>query len=376
MNNFRYCEIYDKKEISELTQGLDFRLPEYRREVFLRFYEFHLKYRSHPGAVYYVIPYLIKKYNLTKEQQYWLAFLNGCTQNICTTWFIFLNFPNFNGLNIEDIEYWHKENWKLLQYDIDKRYAKGHLVEQIFNYKKNLGELTQEEFFEFSLCSFTDKYKNFWRVWDIVIKNFYLFGRLSTFSYLEYLKIIGLNIDCPDLFLEDLSGSKSHRNGIIKVCGRDDLDWCKDNPTLVKHNGWVVANAIVEGNSILEEAKLRFKDKEFLNDVNYFTLESTLCCYKSWFRHNRRYPNVYNDIFYNRIKKVESLNIPDVDFSIFWTCRKDNLPTYLRLEDNKNDPGLVPIKQNWFRETGEVIMMDKEWDCFKNNFNNKYYDKF
>ena len=32
----RYCDLHRKKEIKELTSGMDFRLPEYRREVFLR----------------------------------------------------------------------------------------------------------------------------------------------------------------------------------------------------------------------------------------------------------------------------------------------------------------------------------------------------
>ena len=43
---------FSKKEESKLVEGLDFRLPKYRREVFLRFYEFHDKYKGHAGAVY------------------------------------------------------------------------------------------------------------------------------------------------------------------------------------------------------------------------------------------------------------------------------------------------------------------------------------
>jgi len=27
------------------------------------------------------------------------------------------------------------------------------------------------------------------------------------------------------------------------------------------------------------------------------------------------------------------------------------------------------MKQDHYRNTGQVIMMDKEWDCFKNNYN-------
>lgn len=365
----RYCEINGEQEISELKQGFDFRLPKYRREVFLKFYEFHLKYKSHPGAVYYVIPYLQKKLGMTKEQSYWFCFINGCTQNPCTSYVIFSNFPNFGGIDEVELEKWHWNNWKKLDYDIDRRYQKGHFVEMFINYRKILGSKTQVQYFEEYLCNSDNVFENFNRVWEEVFNKFFMFGRLSTFSYLEYLKIIGLNIDCPDLFLDDLSGSKSHRNGILKVCGRDDLDWHSSNGNITTHCKEIVEFVEKEGELLLEEAQYRLIDKPYFKDVNYFTLESTLCCYKSWHRKNRRYPNVYNDMFYNRIKKAESIWVSEIDFSIFWECRKDNLPINLRLEDCIDDVGLNPIKQNWYRETGQVIMMDKDFECFKNDYN-------
>ena len=52
----RYCEENNIPEVTDLKAGMDFRKPEYRREVFLRFYEFHLKYRAHAGGVYQFIP--------------------------------------------------------------------------------------------------------------------------------------------------------------------------------------------------------------------------------------------------------------------------------------------------------------------------------
>ena len=50
----RRCALDGEAEVSALRAGLDFRLPRYRREVFLRFYEFHLRHRAHPGCVYYL----------------------------------------------------------------------------------------------------------------------------------------------------------------------------------------------------------------------------------------------------------------------------------------------------------------------------------
>ncbi|HBY67243.1 MAG TPA: hypothetical protein DEG69_05435, partial [Flavobacteriaceae bacterium] len=58
------------------------------------------------------------------------------------------------------------------------------------------------------------------------------------------------------------------------------------------------------------------------------------------------------------------------EFDMFWSYRKQRLPVELRLEDNSWDVGLKPLKQNWFRGTGQVLMIDNYYTCFKND----YYD--
>ena len=62
-------------------------------------------------------------------------------------------------------------------------------------------------------------------------------------------------------------------------------------------------------------------------------------------------------MFYERIKKAESIWVKE-DFSIFWQAREKYLPQELRLEDNILDKGLCREKQNYYRKTGEVIMME------------------
>lgn len=384
MEFVRYCDLHGIPEVKDLKEGMDFRKPEYRREVFLNFYEYHLKYKSHPGAVYYVMPYLAEKYNWDFETKLWFAFINGATQNPLTSWVIFQHFPVFSEINLEDMEKWHRAYWKNLDYDIDRRYQKGHFVEMVENYVELLDGKTQSEYFN-DICNSDDVYENFNKLWDVVFNEFFMYGRLSTFSYTEYLKIMGLNIDCGDLFIFDKSGSKSHRNGLCIVLGRDEFDVRKDNENLPQefekgHTKEIMIWLEKEGELLLEEAKERFKGTDFFEDVNYFTLESTLCCYKSWHRKNRRYPNVYNDMFYDRIKKAElrdwyEIDGMDIDFSDFWDARKAYLPEHMRIEDNPNDPGLVKVKQNWYRFTGQVPMMDKEFRHFKNDFFETYVQR-
>ncbi len=365
-----YQELKNETEIKKLTTGADYRDPKYRKEVFMKFYEFHLKYASHPGCVYYLMPYIVDSLNLDTESKYWLAYINGVTQNLCTSLVILKNFPDYKSLDLNHLENWHSKNWRLLDYDTDRRYQKGHLVKMIKNYKEVVGE---------SQVKYFNRFFTFDDLWEEVINKFFMFGRLSTFSYLEYIRIMGKYIEPNHLFLDDYTGSMSHRNGLLKVIGRDDLDQHKSNPMWNGkdkiHTPDIIEGCKVLGEELLDNAKSRFQGRTFYGDVNYFTLESTLCTYKSWFRKNRRYPNVYNDMFYLRIKKAEEnwKHKPKIleELKIFWKARKHYLPTHLRVEDSQYDPGLCPVKQNHFRETGEVLMMGEDFPEFKNNFFNK-----
>lgn len=379
----RWSELNNEVEVSQLEKGMDFREPRYRREVFLRFYEFHLKHRSHPGGVYFAMPWIANKFGFDFEQKLWMAFINGCSQNIVTTWKIFQNFPSIKNLDLDSLNDWWNSNHTKFKsgsgWDSDRKYhkiGKTGLVESVASYKKQLDkfssqqEMFESKFYELHGCGgIGTPYKNFDAVWDFVRKDFLSFGRLSTFSYLEYLRIQGLKIECSSLFLDDIGGSRSHRNGLCKVLGRDDLDWWdhkeSHNPNFGGYEKETIAWLVTEAEILLEEAKIKIRHK----DVNYFTMESAFCTYKSWHRPNRRYPNVYMDMMHDRIRYAESQWGPE--FDIFWEMRKECLPSNLLLEENPADPGVKSDKQNHYRNTGQVIMMDKEWDCFENDFNNR-----
>ncbi len=379
----RWSELNNEEESDDLKPGLDFRNPKYRREVFLRFYGFHLKYKSHPGGVYFAFPYIQKYYNLDRQTMLWLAFINGCSQNIVSTWIIWLHFPDINKLDLNQLETWFNQNQHHFKvgsgWDLDRKYYKvgrTGFPACVKSYKQNVDKHgSQCKMFD-SVMNTQDPYKNFQNLWEFVRTNFLSFGRLSTFSYLEYLKIIGQNLDCNNLFLEDRQGSKSHRNGLCKVLGRDQLDWwdAKDstNPNFPGYDDKTIEWLKGQADLLLEQAVNRFKNDKSIpqHDINRFTLQSTLCCYKSWHRPNRRYPNIYMDMMYDRIKYAQ--DEWGNKFQIFWDMRKQILPEHLRLEDNPQDPGLNKIKQNHYRLTGQVIMMDQQFECFSNDFNKKF----
>lgn len=354
----RYCVFVKESETTDLSQGDDFRDPIRRRETFLRFYEFHIKYATHPGCVYFLIPYLKRRYGWDDEAAYWFCFLNGLTQNPVTSLLIFRRFPSAASARVGFMRKWFNPNYDRLVFDIDRRYQKSKFLESVAYYQSQINGTTQQKYFNrLAADGFGSTFG--------AVREFANLGRLSTWSYLEYLSIIGLPIEPDNLLLSDMTGSKSHRNGLCRVLGRDDLDWHKTNTVFRgAYTSKILAWLNDESEILLNEARCRVTNSA----CNYFTLESALCCYKSWHRPNRRYPNVYADMLYDRIKIAEE-KWPDEDLRVFWDARRECLPLWLRVEDVLNDPGVSRVKQNYYLEHGCPVMMHRDWECFANAFN-------
>lgn len=350
--------------VQDLKPGMDFRLPEHRREVFLRHYLWGCGFRVWPGGVYYVFPALCAKYGWTPEQALWFAFLNGNTQHPITSLILHQICPDpASAKGVRAMLATYRARYDRLAFDTDRRHWKKSLPEAVESYLRALQPFGGNQLTMWRAAA----EKGFQGVWERAT-SLYGFGRLSAFSYAEYLKIMGVPFDCDDLFLADRSGSRSHRNGLCIVTGRDEFDWHSSNPDFDgRYPPELIEKLEAEAWNLLAEARERAVGEDWYGDVNLFTLESALCTYKSWHRPNRRYPNVYNDMLYDRIRKYEE-RYPGAPTDVFWEIRRLWLPRHLRLEDNPGDPGLSPVKQNWYRTTGQVIMMGHDDPVFWSDF--------
>ena len=322
----------------------DWRLPEHRREAFQRFYSFHLKYRTHPGCVYFLLPHLAQRMyggHPTVQQLAWIVWLNGNTQNPVTTQLILEAAPNPE-------DYWDAiefvdENFTRLEWDTDRRHQKSKFGVATAQWAEAHGRGYA------AAEGWLDAAADGWAgVWKHALSQPYM-GRLSAWSMSEYAKILLPGMpDSSTLLLHDKTGSQSHRNGLALIAGFDSVYWPPEAADLMG----LVPRLEALGESLLQEARERNPGHP---DVGYLTLESALCTYKSWHKPNRRYPNVYADMHHNRIVRAEE-RFGD-RFELQWEARAEALPSHLRLECNPNDPGLSPAKQNHYRETGEPIML-------------------
>lgn len=319
----------------------DWRLPENKEEAFLEFFHFHLRYKSHPGCVYALLPAIAEAYDLDENGRAWLVWLNGNTQNVVTSLLLLEAAPMPHQWR-QAVAFWN-DNFKALEWDTDRRHQKSKFGEATEKWFAGYGEAPHYGWMEAGMYGWDE-------TWDYAFNQPYL-GRLSAWSMIEYARILfGHHIpDAGSWMLHDKSGSKSHRNGIATVKGYDAVYWDEGTPDMLG----IVGDLEAYADSLLARVDHA--------DASRLTMESALCTFKSWHKPNRRYPNVYADMMYNRIKKAEARF--GRTFPLLWEARRAHLPEYLRLEDNPHDPGLSSVKQNWFRETGEIILMHRDWDA-------------
>lgn len=338
-----------------------------RKELFDDWYYTMAKHGMFAGMVYSYYPELVKRKNLTKEQAYWMAFLNSASQNICTVWVIVNNFPNLPTEHdeIERFRQWHADNQKDLAYDTDRRYFRTKLVSELEQYLEMLGGKTQQEFFEETLAD-EDPKKYFRNVYN-ALNSIKGWGRLTTWSATEFYKILGeLPIEWDTFFMNDVNGSKSQRNGYLKSIGRDDLVWDKRQGNEVEgHDGELMYHVEQGAMETVKRLKYKFADEPFYKLIGPETVETAFCSFKNSF-FGRRYVTVYADMSYFRIKKAEE-KWKDIDFSIFWEIRDDKLPRAFALEHNPKDLEIVSKsldkgeKGAFFKNTGIPPMMSVEF---------------
>lgn len=320
----------------------DYRLPENRREYFTALYKMNLEHGVMPGLVYLYMPELARRYNWDAEQKLWFAFLNGLTQNPITSLRLFDQLPGVPpaGAALTNFENWFNAEWDTLQFDTDRRYQKKDTLPAI----KTYAELVKVSGSQQAMLTGT-----YAELWSHVRDSYFSFGRLSSFSYLEYVYLNGFGADCDDLLFSDKSGSKSHRNGMLFLRGNDELVWDKRLPNgqdgnyknLKLMSGFLAS----EADTFLEGFAASYPD---VPNVGRFTMESNLCTFKNHF-FGRRYPGVYADMAQERIEWADARG-QEAYTEIFKDMRSQLLPDWLRAECG----GSSTVKANAavFPETG------------------------
>ncbi len=326
---------------------MDYRLAENRREAFIRWYAWSLKYDDCDPAVW-CTNYLHKRYEHNDEERIWLAWLYGNTYQLPTAWVLKNEFPDFELATVDRMEQWNTANYKRLRYQTDTKWNKGHLPAMFASYQKFIGNKTQREAME-SYYGHNEE-ENFDNLWKSIKSGLHKFGRYSTWFYLQHLKhTAGIRINPTSLMLDDYDGSRSHRNGLLFALAQEhDVDR--------KLTRAEYANLESQAYEILCETEARFP--ELASSIDYFTMETCLCSYKKIFReHHGRYLGYYLDRQAEEIKMAEGDGWYGIDWDVLWQARNETID--LRLD---NDRGIDKDRFSSFLNTGKLENLEWMFD--------------
>ena len=326
---------------------MDYRLAENRKEAFIRWYAWSLKYDDCDPAVW-MTNYLHKRYEHNDEQRLWFAWLYGNTYYAPTSWILLNEFPDFELATVDRMTQWNSTNYKRLRYQTDTKWNKGHLPVMFESYQKFIGNRTQREALESYYGD--NEEANFNSLWKGIKSGLHKFGRYSTWFYLQHLKhTAGILVNPTSLMLDDFDGSRSHRNGLLYAVAQEhDLDR--------KLSAGDYARLESQAKEILEETKSRFP--EIAHVVDFFTMETCLCSFKKIFReHHGRYLGYYLDRQAEEIIQVEKDGWYGIDWDVLWQARNETID--LRLDDKR---GIDKERFSSFLRTGKLENLEWMFD--------------
>jgi len=326
---------------------MDYRLAENRKEAFIRWYAWSLKYDDCDPAVW-MTNYLHKRYEHNDEQRLWFAWLYGNTYYAPTSWILLNEFPDFELATVDRMTQWNSTNYKRLRYQTDTKWNKGHLPVMFESYQKFIGNRTQREALESYYGD--NEEANFNSLWKSIKSGLHKFGRYSTWFYLQHLKhTAGILINPTSLMLDDFDGSRSHRNGLLYAVAQEhDLDR--------KLSAGDYARLESQAREILEETRNRFP--ELAHVVDFFTMETCLCSFKKIFReHHGRYLGYYLDRQAEEIIQVEKDGWYGIDWDVLWQARNETID--LRLDDKR---GIDKERFSSFLRTGKLENLEWMFD--------------
>ena len=323
---------------------MDYRLEQNRREAFIRWYAWSLKYDDCDPAVW-ATNYLNKRFEHNDEQKLWLCWLYGNTYYLPTAWILMNEFPDFELATVDRMTQWNTANYKRLRYQTVTKWNKGHLPEMFASYQKFIGNRSQREAFESYYVGSPEQ--NFESLWDALKGNLHKFGRYSTWFYMQHLKHTGaIDVQPTSLMLDDYDGSRSHRNGLLMAIGQDN-DYDR------KLSRAEYANLESISNGIIDEMVDRFP--ELKDQIDFFTMETCLCSFKKIFRaHHGRYLGYYLDRQAEEIQQCEKDGWYGIDWDVLWQSREETID--LRLDHRR---GIDKDRFSSFMNTGK--MENFEW---------------
>jgi Alpha-glutamyl/putrescinyl thymine pyrophosphorylase clade 2 len=242
-----------------------------------------------------VINELFKRYELSKEQQYWVAFIYTMFYHNASTFLFMQEFPELEKVDLNRLERWYKQNGKHLQFQKDRKAIKldaarlGGIVRCVADYKAMIGpRSTQQDFFERFLEE--NDQAGLWKALNSVT----YIKRHAALAWWETL-VRCVDVPLGDQNLDDIlfhKSAKSSYEGLKYATG-------KDNPTRSDYD------------------KLLKLTERSNTDVDNMYMETVLCAYKKLHLGNM-YVGYYLDRMQTEIEEGGEQRMSNISTGVNW----------------------------------------------------------
>lgn len=260
---------------------------------------------------YPCLRYVCRRFELNREQQYWLAFLYATCYCGPTVFYIYNEFPDYENVDVGRLQRWWIANKHRLIFQSDRMRIKTQnlFVPCFESYKATLGGLSQHAAF-YALKHLTPEAT--YRACYEHFSSIKYFGRFSMFNYLDAVHhLTGLSLQ-PDTL--NLAEADSCRNGLVFAINQLGL--------LRHQTKWPLLTAKQLSYLQSRLPEVFHQACEVWPNTTYFHLETTLCAYKKY-RLGKRYVGYYID---RQAKEIEGMQIRvpgGVDWSVLWDFRRE-----------------------------------------------------
>lgn len=279
------------------------------------------------------ILYLCNRFELNREQRYWLCFLFSTNYCCPTTYFMYNEFPDFATVDVGRLSRWWKRYRDDLIFQTDRSWIRSgnQFVGMFESYRSFVARqsgaaLSQEIAIEEAMKGSSDPYTRY----DLLCRNFKVeqFGRFAMFLYSELLHVVcGVNIGVRF----DIREAESSRNGLVFALGLEDVAYTGRS-----------GKALDEGMIGYLNGGLRFivdriRELPILpRHKTLWSIETTLCAYKKHKLNNKRWVGYYIERMRKEIEKMEARTGKDagggVSWQPFWQFREETYQEKYLLE--------------------------------------------
>jgi hypothetical protein len=286
---------YSKINIESIKNSINFSLflepreilnwKERRKDLFNRYFKWRVLSHDLDHIHYYSI--MTEDYDF--ERKAWFALCFGMTYRTPQAFAYSETFDHPNNFTLQQVEEWHKVNWKKTSYGTDARYNKGHFVKQFESVQKWLnGKSFKEKFDEILIHhNSTD---NFYAL-NTEINSLYKFGRMASWITLQCLHdICHLGIDPQQIFIENFHPNSDSSLGSIwnGMCAYEN----RSERMIGKYGNYHITDEdLIEARiNIMQYTNEAEKFSGF--KIDSFRKESIWCQYKRLFNENtsKEYP--------------------------------------------------------------------------------------